>query len=329
MSRESRSPAHNPEVTIIGAGKFGSAIAEILSRDNTPTTLVTRSHSRLAQIRERMSAHSRDSLSVQSFEKTELGDHVMIALPSADFPLIVSQLALRHHENPNRTYTALSKGLTAPDGETPLELLTRTFDSDNCAVASGPSLAVEMNKQSTRLLVASTGEQTRTDVADLLASDTTQCHLSTDPHGIEYAGIAKNIATLGFYACREATRSLNTAGAYASDLFAEVYQFAAQEHDIDPRSFLGAGGVGDLLTTSHATSSRNTQAGKLLGNKAAHSASEVEKRIKQAVESIHTTPLLKRRMDHADMDAPATTSLSQRIVGDISHEKWITHLSES
>lgn len=322
MARESHTTPRRPEVTVIGAGKFGSAIAEVASRNDTPTTLVTRSSSRLEQLRERMAAHSRSSLHIQSLEKTELGDHIMIALPSADFSLIVSQLALRHHENPDRTYTALSKGLTAPDGETPLELLTRTFDPDQCAVVSGPSLADEMPKQSTKLYVASSNEQTRTDVATLLTGSTIHCDLSTDPHGIEYAGIAKNIATLGFYACREATRSLNTAGAYASDLFAEVYQFAAHEHAIDPLSFLGAGGVGDLLTTSHATSSRNTQAGKLLGSKAAHSASDIEKKIKQAVESLHTVPLLKRRVDAAGVNSPAVSSLAERIVGDVSHEEW-------
>ena len=315
------------QITVIGAGKFGSAIAEIISRDGTPTTLVTRSHSRLEGLRERFAKHP-PSLSIQTLEKATLGEYVFLALPSSDFPEIISKLALRHHTDTRRNYTSLSKGLTAPDGKTPFELLSSTFGEENCAVASGPSLAGEMARHTTHLVVASHDDQLRAGVADILSTRTTVCEQSADPRGIEFAGIAKNVAALGFHACRRATGSLNIAGPYASHLFNEMYEYAA-EYGARPKSFMGVAGIGDLLTTSHADTSRNVQAGRLLGDKADMSTSDIETEVKQVVESLHTVPLFLRRIrsEVPPDDMPAVRLLGQRIIGELSRDEWAATLA--
>lgn len=321
MFEHNRRTPITPLVTVIGAGKFGSAIAEMVSSDGTPTTLVTRSHTRLQSLRDRMVRRPR-SLQLQSLEHAQLGEFVFLALPSADFPEIVSQLALRRHVSDRRMYISLSKGLTAPDSETPFELLERNFGVEACAIASGPTLADEMAKHPTHLMVASQNQDVSFAVARILSDSSTECATSTDPHGIEFAAIAKNITTLGFYACREATGSLNIAGTYAGKLFEEVYDHATAGCGASPRSFVGIAGVGDLLATSHASSSRNTRAGKLLGDKDNVSASEIEMRIKQVVESLHSVPLLERRINKDDVVAPSIDLLSRRIVGELSRDEW-------
>lgn len=317
---------HPDHVTVIGAGKFGSAIAQVISKDGTPTTLVTRSQSRLDTLRQRM-AKRPPSLHIQTLERVRLGEHVFLALPSSDFPEVVARLALSDHASSQRSYTTLSKGLAEPDGSTPLEIVTSAFGADRCAVASGPSLAAEMTRFPTGLVVAATNEQLRTDVASLLASPTTSCELSDDPHGIEFAGIAKNIATLGFHACHRATGSLNIAGMYTSRLFGEVCNYA-QTLGATPMSFIGTAGVGDLMTTSHANTSRNVQAGRLLGDRADLSTSVIEAKVEQVVESLHTVPLLIRRIDSETPDSriPAIRMLGARITGDISQPEWSRRL---
>ncbi len=317
---------HSDHVTVIGAGKFGSAIAQIISQEGTPTTLVTRSQSRLESLRQRM-AKRPPSLHIQSLERVRLGEHVFLALPSSDFPEIVAQLALRHRIDPHRSYTTLSKGLAEPDGCTPLEIVTSTFDPDRCAVASGPSLAAEMTRFSTGLVVAAQNERLRADVANLLTSTTTSCELSDDPHGIEFAGIAKNIAALGFHACHRATGSLNVAGMYASHLFGEVHDYA-RTLGATPASFLGTAGIGDLMTTSHADTSRNVQAGRLLGDRANLSATAIEAKVEQVVESLHAVPLFIQRVDSEtpDSDIPAIRLLGSRILGEVSQSEWSNQL---
>lgn len=45
----SRRREHQPVATLIGTGKFGLAIAEIVARENAPTHLITRSENRIKQ----------------------------------------------------------------------------------------------------------------------------------------------------------------------------------------------------------------------------------------------------------------------------------------
>lgn len=135
---------------------------------------------------------------------------------------------------------------------------------------------------------------------------------STDTVGVEWAAIAKNVATLGFHARLAASSSLNQAGAFASDLFTELYDYALTM-GADPRSFIGEAGIGELMATSHASTSRNVRASQLIGQ--GHSVGEVEARIKQVVESFHTVPLLEPRIhtEIATLDTLATSQLSQQI----------------
>lgn len=124
--------------------------------------------------------------------------------------------------------------------------------------------------------------------------------------------LPKQDATLGFHARLAASSSLNQAGAFASDLFTEVYDYSLTM-GADPRSFIGVAGVGDLMATSHASTSRNVRAGQIIGQ--GHSAGEAEARIKQVVESFHIVPLLKHRIhtEIATLDTLAISQLSQQI----------------
>lgn len=318
MNRYTKRERRIPEVTVIGAGKFGHAVAEIVAKSHIETALVTRSETRREQIRQRLS-RATDHLSVYKFGEMPLGQYVFLALPSSDLPDMAAKLAT-YQEDTDRAYISLSKGLTAPDGETPYELLSRRFGEAQCAVVSGPSLADELPRFGAHLAVASTNTVLVDRLTPLLQNDTILCSPTNDPTGVEWAGIAKNIATLGFHASHGATNSLNIAGAYASALYGEVWDYAA-EQGANPRSFIGAAGVGDLLTTSYADTSRNVRAGKLLGE--GRSVGEAEARIRQAIELFHTVPLLDQRITRDGGIAPAISTLATRIVGEGDVDHWL------
>ncbi|MGB2687144.1 MAG: NAD(P)H-dependent glycerol-3-phosphate dehydrogenase [Candidatus Saccharimonas aalborgensis] len=319
-----RTNRQRAEVTVIGAGTFGHAIADSISRSEIRTALVTRSETRLERIRQ-MLARSSPYLMAQRLGDAPLGKYVFLALPSADIAEVVGRLASYHSEE-TLGYVSLSKGLTAPDGETPHELLSRRFGSIRSAVISGPSLADEMPKHGAHFVVASSSHTLADKLVLLMDGEYTSATGSNDPTGIEWAGITKNAVTLGFHACLAATGSLNQAGAFAGQLFTEIYDYALTM-GASPRSFAGIAGIGDLMATSHASTSRNVRAGQLIGS--GHSVGEAEARIKQVVESLHTIPLLERRInqDHAATTTPTITALSNRIVGNLAHEQWIASLT--
>ncbi|MFT4186242.1 MAG: NAD(P)-binding domain-containing protein [Micrococcaceae bacterium] len=314
-------------VTIIGAGKFGSTLAEIISRNGTPTTLVTRSSSRLSKLEERLSNRPKN-LQLGALDNVTLGSHVFLALASTDCPDIIEILQQRQDSDKPRTYISLSKGLTDSNGATPLEILVQKFGPDSCAVVSGPSLANEMIHHRTRLVAAAENLKVSKTVTNILRSDSISCGSSIDPHGVEFAAIAKNIATLAFHACNKATGSLNTAGSYASSIYYEMFKYAKM-FNIHTQSFMDVAGIGDLLTTSHAPGSRNKRAGELLGDEKDLSVAEIETTIKQTIESLHSIPLLQQRIssNHEKITTPAIELLNKRVTQEIPYEEWLKAVS--
>jgi glycerol-3-phosphate dehydrogenase (NAD(P)+) len=144
------------------------------------------------------------------------------------------------------------------------------------------------------------------------------CEASTDPVGVELAGCAKNAAALAAAAAE--AQGLNASGMAAADIFIEVLSLA-KLRGARSRTFVGRAGIGDLVATALAPSSRNRSAGELLGQGVP--ASEIPERVGQAVEALETVPLLARAIEGAGLEAPTVSSLAHLIDGSLPLEWWI------
>ena len=113
------------------------------------------------------------------------------------------------------------------------------------------------------------------------------CEQSSDPIGVELAGVAKNAAALAAGATEAV--GLNAAGAAAGHIFQEVWRYAERQ-GARPESMIGLAGTGDLVGTALAPQSRNRRAGELLAQGVP--AAEIPDRIGQAVEALDVVPLL-------------------------------------
>jgi glycerol-3-phosphate dehydrogenase (NAD(P)+) len=144
------------------------------------------------------------------------------------------------------------------------------------------------------------------------------CEASTDPVGVELAGSAKNAAALAAGATE--SQGLNAAGMAAADIFTEVLALAEQ-NGARARTFVGRAGVGDLVATALAQSSRNRSAGELLSQGVP--AAEIPERLGQAVEALETVPLLARAIEGAGLQAPIVSALARLIDGSLPLDGWV------
>lgn len=76
--------------------------------------------------------------------------------------------------------------------------MSRLFDRDQLVVVSGPSLADELSRRVAKLAIASSNPDLAHYIADIVTNGNIGTHVSDDSTGIEWAGIAKNVATLDF-----------------------------------------------------------------------------------------------------------------------------------
>jgi glycerol-3-phosphate dehydrogenase (NAD(P)+) len=147
------------------------------------------------------------------------------------------------------------------------------------------------------------------------------CEQSSDPVGVELAGVAKNAAALAAGATE--SQGLNAAGAAAGHIFLEVWRFAERQ-GARPESMIGLAGTGDLVATALAPQSRNRRAGELLARGVA--AEAIPKEIGQAVEALDMVPLLADALARAGVDAPVTTALNRLIAGELPLDDWVAQV---
>jgi glycerol-3-phosphate dehydrogenase (NAD(P)+) len=220
--------------------------------------------------------------------------------------------------SPRAGIVSLAKGLVPPDGTPPTLALEAAFGPERVACVGGPAHAREMVEGGAGLVCASHSPALAERVAEIFREGRVVCEASSDPVGVELAGSAKNAAALAAGATE--SQGLNAAGMAAADIFTEVLALA-RGRGARASTFVGRAGVGDLVATALAPTSRNRSAGELLAEGVP--ASEIPERLGQAVESLETVPLLALAIESAGIQAPITTALARLIDGSLPLEEWV------
>src|SRR5205823_13752387 len=91
---------------------------------------------------------------------------------------------------------SVAKGLVAPEGRPPIDMLTERYGAHRVACVGGPAHAREMVSEGAGLVAASSEEALARALAQLFTRAGVVCEQSNDPLGVELAGAAKNAAAL-------------------------------------------------------------------------------------------------------------------------------------
>jgi glycerol-3-phosphate dehydrogenase (NAD(P)+) len=313
---------------VIGAGSFGTAVAVLLARGGFRTTLQTRSPEQAARL-------EADRENLQYLPEVELprelriepmsaglgrADYVFLGVPSSGLDEVIGNLRASGLGS-RAPVISLAKGLVPPDGTAPTALLSAALGPHRVACVGGPAHAREMVTDGAGLVAASVDEALAGSIAQVFMRAGVVCERSSDPIGVELAGVAKNAAALASGATEQ--QGLNAAGAAAGHIFLEVWRYAERQ-GARPESMIGLAGTGDLVGTALAPLSRNRRAGELLAQEVP--AAEIPQRIGQAVEALDVVPLLARALDRAGIDAPVTNALARLIAGELPLDEWVAQV---
>src|SRR5829696_9199719 len=313
---------------VVGAGSFGTAVAVLLARGGFRTTLQTRTSEqcrRLEADRENTAYLEgvelpRDLRVEPASEGLARADYVFLGVPSRGLEEVIRglQAAGLGRRTP---VISLAKGLVPPEGIAPTVLLSAALGYGRVACVGGPAHAREMVTAGAGLVAASVDERLAMTIANVFLRAGVVCEQSSDPVGVELAGVAKNAAALAAGATE--AQGLNAAGAAAGHIFLEVWRFAERQ-GARPESMIGLAGTGDLVATALAPQSRNRRAGELLAEGVP--AEEIPARIGQAVEALDMVPLLAAALDRAAIEAPVTRALTRLIGGELPLEDWVAQV---
>jgi glycerol-3-phosphate dehydrogenase (NAD(P)+) len=310
---------------VIGAGSWGTAIAEALQRSGVAVQLGCRTRAQVDAIAAAGNTNPRylpgvplhADMQVMRAADLDLAaaDLVVFAVPSMDLPAAVAE-----HGTGVRSRAGvlvLAKGLVTDEGVTPVEYVAARVPGSAVGCLAGPGHAADALTNGASLVAASADPAFLQQLRDVFGAAGFQIQPTVDVIGVELAATAKNVAVLA--AAAAAVAGPNAAGAAAGKVFAELDAYA-RTRGARPETFSGLAGAGDLVATVVEAGSRNRRAGELLGRGVA--SAEIEPRLGQTAESLHILPLVATALERAGIRAPAVTGLAAVVAGAQDASAW-------
>jgi glycerol-3-phosphate dehydrogenase (NAD(P)+) len=190
-------------------------------------------------------------------------DAVLLAPPAQHLRDVAG--ALSRHLGPKVPVALCAKGVELDSGKLMTEVAAETLPGRPLAVISGPTLAPEVARDlPTAVTVAAVKEHVGRRFITAIGTPRFRPYLSDDPIGAEIGGAVKNVLAI---ACGiVAGRGLgdNARAALVTRGLAEMIRLAVAKGG-RPETLMGLSGLGDLVLTCNAPTSRNMSLGVALG----------------------------------------------------------------
>jgi glycerol-3-phosphate dehydrogenase (NAD(P)+) len=305
---------NNHKIAVLGAGSFGTVIANMLTANGFATTLWMRSEEQLQQILD--SGENAAYLPGYRFESSLVfSASLQQALAGADTVFFaVPSSALREVARQTKPWLAqdavlisTAKGIEAESFALPSQIIEQELPGSPVGVLSGPNLAKEIaNFEITATVIASADDSVCSRAQELLASKYFRIYANHDRYGVELAGALKNIYAIVAGIAEAMNVGQNTKSVVLTRSLAEMSRFACQL-GANPLTFLGLSGVGDLYVTCSSPLSRNFRIGVALGEGKSLEQAIID--VGQVAEGVNTTKLVKERADELGIYMPLASAV--------------------
>ncbi|HEY1539447.1 MAG TPA: 1-acyl-sn-glycerol-3-phosphate acyltransferase [Solirubrobacteraceae bacterium] len=314
---------------IVGAGAWGTGLAIALARAGIEVELGCRTDRQARRLNAtRVNDHYLPdvtlppAIDVTTARQLDLSraDVVCFAVPAASLPDAVEAHA--GAIAPQAGVLVLSKGLVAPQGMLPSAYVAARVSARAVACLGGPGHAADALDNGAALVVGCSDGVFATQLQRVLRRAGFAATTTRDIAGVELAGTAKNAAALA--AAVAGVSGPNAAGAAAGRVFGEIDAFARAQ-GVDPKTFSGLAGAGDLVATVVAECSRNRRAGELLGK--GMPAESIGEEIGQSSEALDGVALLARTLRREGVPSPTLDRLVALVDGRIGPDAFVAHVT--
>jgi glycerol-3-phosphate dehydrogenase (NAD(P)+) len=292
------------QITIIGAGAWGSALANLTRINGYEPKIWSR--------------NCGDQLVDVVIEKVAIISAVSMSGVSA----VIEQL--QGSIEPNQIIVTATKGLDAKTNLTPAQLWHQAFPHNPIVVLSGPNLSLEiLQGLPAATVVASRDDAATAKIQEIFSSPKFRVYTNDDPVGVEIAGTVKNVIAIAAGTCDGLKLGDNAKSALLTRGLAEIIRIG-QYWGGKPETFYGLSGLGDLLTTCNSPLSRNYQIG--YGVAQGKTLSEVLAALKGTAEGVNTTKVLIQIANQNHIYMPITVLVDRLLKGEITAQAAIVAL---
>ncbi|WP_108659532.1 NAD(P)H-dependent glycerol-3-phosphate dehydrogenase [Acuticoccus kandeliae] len=257
------------DISVLGAGAFGTALAIALSHHGNRVRLWARDGAVAeAMAAERVNARRLpdapfpDTLAVtDDLNEAVAAETLLLAVPMQALGGLLATV----RPADGTALVACCKGVDLSTGLGPTGVIAAAAPGAVAAVLTGPSFASDIaHRLPTALTLACADATVGTRLQHSLSTSVLRLYLSRDTAGAELGGALKNVVALAAGITMGAGFGESARAAIITRGFAEMLRFA-ETTAADPDTLRGLSGFGDLTLTATSEKSRNYTTGLALG----------------------------------------------------------------
>ena len=315
---------------VIGAGAWGTALAQVLGSAGLDALLQAREPDVVDSIRERrVNEAFLPGVTLDDHVRvtTELADlagcDLILAVPPAQF-MRATMTAFAPHYRSGVPIILCSKGIERGSLKMMTEVLSETIPGATVAVLSGPSFAADVSRGlPTAVTLACEDAALGDALMQALSAPAFRPYLATDLIGAEAGGALKNVLAIacGIVEGRGLGRSAHAA--LITRGFAEMTRLAVALGG-QAETVAGLCGLGDLVLTCSSPQSRNMSLGLALGQgQSVEQALAGKRSVAEGYESAPAVRELARKMG---VEMPICEATAALLAGETTVDAMIEEL---
>lgn len=300
-------------VAVIGAGAWGTALAQLLARSGEPVSLwvfETDLAERMAESRENDIFLPGEKLSEYIEPSSDLPgvvrgkEFLVFVVPSQFLRRVVQDIVRDIH--PGTIVVSCSKGIEEEGLVVCSEVIDQVFRAQGVGapvtVLSGPSFAKEVVRGvPTAVVSASHDREAAEAVQRLFSTPDFRVYTNPDPIGVQIGGALKNVMAIATGIADGLGLGYNTRAALITRGLAEMARLG-MKLGANPLTFSGLAGMGDLVLTCTGDLSRNRQVGLALAQ--GKTMEEIRKGMRAVAEGVGTVKAARRLAQKVKEEMP-------------------------
>ncbi len=310
-------------VTVLGAGSWGSTLAQVLCDAGNSVLIWGRDAKIVAEINsEHTNKKYLDEVILPSNLRATSDLHEAFS-HSKNYVLAIPAQKLREEliewkplMAADATYISSLKGIEMSTLKRMTEVITEITGSEKVAIITGPNLARELIlRQPAGAVAAAPTLELAEEVQKLFTTPYYRVYTSVDVLGCELAGAIKSVIALAVGIAIGMNFGENTQAMLITRGLNEVARLCAA-HGADPLSAAGLAGMGDLVASCGSPLSRNRTFGEVLGRTGSMEQARIH--VSTTVEGVESSSAIVEIAHRVGIEVPVIEAVADVVTGTIT-----------
>jgi glycerol-3-phosphate dehydrogenase (NAD(P)+) len=308
-------------VAVIGAGAWGTALANVAARAGGKVALIARDAAAAAAIEAKRESPRLPGVKLEpsimvtgEIARAGEAEAVLVVVPAQALRGTLKPLRLK----PGKPVIACAKGIEQRTGCAMTEVIADVLPDTQPAILSGPSFAADVGRGlPTAVTLAAIDENLARDLGLALGLPTFRIYHTADVRGVEIGGAAKNVYAIAAGMVTGKKLGASAVAASTTRGFAELVRFG-RAFGARTETLMGLSGLGDLVLTCSSPQSRNYSYGLALAQGAPPSG--------KLAEGASTASALVAKAKTKGIEMPIATAVAAVLDGTLSVDAAIEGL---